>query len=113
MDYRQIEERHGYRRRVSERGGLGGARRGPHGLSGNRGAPRLRRGASERGGLGGPVEAPTDYREIEERHGCAGALPSAGGLGGPSRPPRTIGKSRSATAAPGRFRARGAWGARR
>ena len=34
------------------------ARRGPHGLSGDRGAPRLRRGVSERG-LGGPQSTPS------------------------------------------------------
>src|SRR5438034_1607973 len=58
----------------------------------------------------GPRRSPSD---IEERHGAAGALPSEGGLGGPSRPRGRRGTSRSATAPPGRFRARGAWGARR
>ena len=37
----------------------------------------------------------------------------SGILGGPVETPWTIGKSRSATAPPGRLRARGAWGARR
>ncbi len=47
--------------------------------------PSLARASSAfRAAIGGLGDS---SREIEERHGCAGALPSAGGLGGPSRPP--------------------------
>src|SRR2546427_1204974 len=38
----------------------------------------------------GPSRPPMDYREIEERHGSAGASPSAGGLGGHVVPPTSL-----------------------
>src|SRR5207237_8172486 len=38
-------------------------------------------------GAWGALRGPTRSREVEERHGCAGALPSAGGLGALRGPP--------------------------
>src|SRR5215831_18546507 len=62
------------------------------------------------GGLGALFEAPDTPCEFEERHGSAGALPSAGAWGPFSRPRTRRANSRSATAPPGRFRARGLGG---